>query len=86
MGTSAKNFFSNATRPNNIGPGLWAKQQAEQKVAIESFTKKSGKVLKKLGVLVSVAATAVDVGTGIYDNVQNNASFGKIAYDATVTL
>lgn len=43
-----------------------------------------GKVLNKLGILAGVAATAVDVGAGIYDNVQNNASFGKIAYNVCV--
>lgn len=84
MGKQANKYISNAVRPNNIGAGLFAKQQASQLSKIEIITDKATKSLKTLGKIASVGAVVADVGVGIYDNIQNNESAGKIAYDAVV--
>jgi len=72
----------NAARPNNIGVGTWAKcMEAEAATA----TSKLG-VLAKGAKGAGYVAIGVDVGVGIYDNIQADAPTVKIASDAGVDI
>lgn len=74
--------LTNAARPANIGAGSFNKAVSMQLTQVTKFSKGATKVLGA----ASYVGVVIDVGTGIYDNVQNNASAQKIAYDATVDL
>lgn len=66
----------NTARPNNIGVGTWNKYVAEEASAATSKFGTAAKVAKGAG----YAAVGVDVGFGIYDNLQ---LYNKGKIDAT---
>ena len=74
------NSIKRSVRPANIGIGLHAKQCENDLRLISKFDKNASKTFGALAYGVAV----IDVGLGIYDNVQNNASTKKIVLDATV--
>ena len=76
----AKRAISMAVRPSNIGIGSFTKQCASDLCNVSRFDTISSRAF-------SVAAYGValmDVGIGIYDNVQSHAPVKKIVLDATV--
>ncbi len=83
---SAKSYVSNAARPVNIGAGSYGKSLASQLNKIDKFSSGATKVFKGIGNFTSAASVALDVGTGIYDNIQAGSSWDKIACDASVDL
>ena len=79
---SVANSSAKAPRPNNIGKGQWAKQMQNEVAQATKFGQKSAKVLN----VVSYGSVAIDVGIGIYENVQNNAAPHKVLTDALVDV
>ena len=77
------NGVKNAVRPNNIGKGIWEKQIKEELQWVENYLGKSSNLSKAIDILGYVGI-AVDVGKGIYENVQNDASQQKIVSDVIV--
>ena len=77
------NGIKNAARPNNIGKGIWEKQIKEELQWVENYLGKSSNLSKAIDILGYVGIV-VDVGKGIYENVQNDASQQKIVSDAIV--
>ena len=77
---SITSAIKSASRPNNIGAGIFAKQCANSLAKVSKF---GTGVSKTLSVL-AYGAVAIDVGIGIYDNLSNGASTKKIILDATV--
>ncbi len=65
-----------SSKPNNIGAGTYAKEMIKTSSSLQ-------KVSKGFEYL-SYATVALDVGVGIYENVQNEASCKEIAIDAVV--
>ena len=86
LSLSAKSYVSSAARPTNIGIGSYKKSVASQLVKIDKFSSGASKVFKYGSYFTSAAGVALDVGTGIYDNIQAGASWDKVAADASVDL
>ena len=80
MSYSCVKGVSNAVRPANIGAGIFAKQCEAELQLIKSTSEKMRGALSKL----AYGAVAIDVGIGIYDNIQANAPVKKIVTDAAV--
>ena len=80
LSTYVKSAIKSSPRPINIGVGAYAKQCEKELQSIYKFSKTSSKALTA----VSYGAAAIDVGIGIYDNINNKAPFEKILTDATV--
>ena len=72
--------IKNAPRPSNIGSGIYAKQCASELQMVSNFDNASSKALNYAAYGVAV----IDVGIGIYDNINNGASVKKIALDASI--
>lgn len=82
VAASISNSIKNAERPSNIGAGVFAKNCADELKSIAKFEKGASKALSIAGYGVA----AIDVGTGIYNNISNGASTKKIVLDATVDM
>ena len=80
MSYSCVKGVSTAVRPANIGAGIFAKQCEAELQLIKSTSEKMRGALSKL----AYGAVAIDVGIGIYDNIQANAPVKKIVTDAAV--
>ena len=80
MSYSCVKGVSNAVRPANIGAGIFAKQCEAELQLIKSTSEKMRGALSKL----AYGAVAIDVGIGVYDNIQANAPVKKIVTDAAV--
>ena len=76
------NAIQNSSRPNNIGVGTYAKQCAND---IQAVSKVGNKISQGL-TIAGYVAVAIDVGIGIYDNINNGASTKRIITDATVDV
>lgn len=73
-------IIKNTPRPNNIGIGTWNKMIASQTDDVVKSMKFMNKGAKFLG----FAGVGLDVGTNIYNNVQNGTDGQRIATDAYV--
>ena len=82
LGSSLEGAIKSAPRPKNIGAGTYAKQCAKNLNTVSKVSKGASKVLN----YVSYGAVAIDVGIGVYDNVNSGAPFKKIVSDAVVDL
>ena len=71
-----------ASRPNNIGIGTFAKLQAEE----IAYLRGADSALSRAFNFLAYGAVAIDVLSGIDSNIKNDASLGKIAFDATVDV
>lgn len=80
MSYSCVKGVSTAVRPANIGAGIFAKQCEAELQLIKSTSEKMRGALSKL----AYGAVAIDVGIGVYDNIQANAPVKKIVTDAAV--
>jgi hypothetical protein len=69
-----------AVRPSNIGIGSFTKQCASDLCNVSRFDTISSRAFSTAAYGVAL----MDVGIGIYDNVQNHAPVKKIVLDATV--
>ena len=74
------NSIKISPRPANIGAGTYAKQIAKE---LEELSKISAGFSKILNVL-SYGAVVIDVGIGVYDNIQKSNSVQHIVADAAV--
>ena len=99
VGTSVKKGVVNAVRPNNIGVGTWSRivsqdlddaarifgSSADDVVRGFANTKVTGflpKALDKIG----YAGVLIDAGNGIWENIEEGASFNKITSDAFIDV
>lgn len=73
-------WIKESTRPNNIGKGTWNKKIAGELAEQAKFYSKAGKVLEKAGYV----GVGIDVGIGIYNNVQEGTCWQRIVTDASV--
>ena len=78
--SSMTNAVKNSSRPTNIGKGIFAKQCAQELRTIEKFSNISSKSLK----VASYGTAVIDVGIGVYENINNGATPKKTILDATV--
>jgi len=81
-GAYISGYFSviNAVRPNNIGIGLWSKQQA---AAISSFAD-DVKAFNKFGNLMASIAVGIQVGEGIFNDYNRGYNLDRIISNAAV--
>ena len=69
-----------AARPANIGAGTFAKQIRQEIATVEKVGARLDRILK----WAPYGSVLIDVGVGVYQNVNNGASIDKIVYDAVV--
>ena len=72
----------NAPRPNNIGIGQHAKNVAAALDDVATISKYT----KTLPYITAGVGVALDVGIGVHENIQENASTKEILWDAGVDL
>ena len=70
----------NSSRPNNIGVGTWNRTIAAEASETASQFGKVSKVFKRAGFV----GIGIDVGFGIYDNVQAGSPAEKVVSDVAV--
>ena len=80
--TSISSAVKSSVRPANIGIGLYNKQCAKELQKIARFENGATKVFNVL----AYGVAALDVGIGIYNNVQNGAPTKKVIVDAAVDV
>ena len=71
-----------ASRPSNIGIGTFARLQAEE----IAYLRTADSALSKASNVLAYGAVAIDVISGIGSNINNEASLGKIVFDASVDV
>ena len=70
----------NAVRPANIGAGIFAKNIKQELSEIARLDSRFGTALN----ILAYGAVAIDVGQGIYNNIQSGASATEIISDAVI--
>ena len=85
-----KDGIKNAVRPNNIGLGTWNKQINADLKWLDDILGSTSTITKGIDFIslpwLDAADITIDVGIGMYDNIQNNESIGKIAWDVAVDV
>lgn len=79
---SLENAINTSSKPKNIGAGIYARQCANNLQMISKASKVTAKVLN----VISYGSVVIDVGYGIYNNINNNSSTKKIVLDAIVDV
>lgn len=75
-----------ACRPSGIAANVWANRIATSTASEEALSLWTNNGIAKLSKGLPVAAVAIDVGIGVYDNVQEDAPVEKIVTDAGVDV
>lgn len=75
-------YIKEQPRPKNIGKGTWDKGITKELAEQSKFYSKANKVLEKLGYI----GIGLDVGIGIYKNIEAGTSWQRTASDAFVDL
>ena len=80
-----RHSIEHATRPNNIGKGIWNEQIQADLKWIDDVLGDSSKLAKGLNA-VPYISIALDASLGIYNNIQNGVPFEETAAEATVDV
>ena len=80
LASSLNSAIKTSSRPRNVGAGTYAKQCKADLQSVSKFERGASKVLSA----ASYGAALIDVGMGVYDNVNTGASPKKVISDAVV--
>ncbi len=78
-----RNGILNEPRPNNIGKGTWAKQVDADLKWVDDVLGANSKIAKAVDALGTIGVI-IDVGVGVYENVQSGTDTQRIVTDAVV--
>ena len=78
-----RNGILNEPRPNNIGKGTWAKQVDADLKWVDDVLGANSKIAKAVDKLGTIGVI-IDVGVGVYENVQSGTDTQRIVTDAVV--
>ncbi len=82
---SIRNSILTETRPNNIGPGTWAKYVDSELKYVDDMFGKTSAVAKGVKTLPYISVV-IDTGIGIAENIHSGTSPDRIASDAVVDI
>lgn len=77
------NGILNDPRPNNIGKGTWAKQVEADLKWVDDVLGPNSKIAKAVDALDTIGII-IDVGVGVYENIQSGTDTQRIVTDAVV--
>ena len=80
LASSLNSAIKTSSRPQNVGAGTYAKQCKADLQSVSKFERGASKVLSA----AAYGAALIDVGMGVYDNVNTGASPKKVISDAVV--
>lgn len=78
-----RNAVLNEPRPNNIGKGVWNKQVDADLKWVDDVLGANSKLAKTVDILGKVGIV-IDVGVGVYENIQSGTDAQRIVTDAMV--